>query len=174
MLARGAGGWAHSMYRERDGLTMIGWREWLALPALGVPAIKAKVDTGARTSALHTFRLETFRRRGRDFVRFAIHPLQRRNDLELHCEARLLGVRVVRDSGGHRERRCVIETTLRVGNAEWPIEMTLTNRESMLFRMLLGRTAMRGRLGVDPGTSYRLGRDLPQVYPYLFDARGNR
>jgi hypothetical protein len=161
------------MYREREALTMIGWREWFALPALGVPAIKAKVDSGARTSALHTFWLETFRRRRRDYVRFAIHPLQRRTDLELRCESLLLDQRVVRDSGGHRERRCVIETTLRAGDTEWPIEMTLTNRESMLFRMLLGRTSMRGRLLVDPGASFRLGRELAQVYNFAAQAHAN-
>lgn len=149
--------------------TRVGWREWLALPALGIPAIKAKVDTGARTSSLHTFSAERFRKQHKSFVRFVVHPLQRRRDLALTCVAELLDQRVVSDSGGHRELRWVIETPLRLGGEEWPVELTLTDRDSMLFRMLLGRTAMTGRILVDPQASYLAGKqpDLQALYPDL-------
>jgi hypothetical protein len=145
---------------------LIGWREWLALPDLGIPAIKAKVDTGARTSALHTFHTEVVRHQGKSLLSFRVHPLQRRNDVVVACLAPLLDQRVVRDSGGHREHRYVIETRLRLGEQEWTAELTLTDRDPMLFRMLLGRTALAGLLVIDPGASYLAGRRprLRQLY----------
>ncbi len=148
-----------------DKLTA-GWREWLSLPDLGIPAIKAKVDTGARTSALHTAHSELFQRNGKKYVRFWIHPLQRRSDIVLTSTALLLDQRIVSDSGGHREKRYVIETTMRLAENEWPIEITLTNRDSMLFRMLLGRTAMKDRVIVEPNASYVMGKrpNLAKLY----------
>ncbi|HKJ29161.1 MAG TPA: ATP-dependent zinc protease [Desulfuromonadales bacterium] len=137
--------------------TIIGWREWLALPELQVPAIKAKIDTGARTSALHAFFVEPFTKEGRQMVRFGVHPLQKRLDVEIFCEAPVKDFREVSDSGGHREMRYVIETTLLIGDLPRQIEMTLTNRDNMKFRMLLGRTAMEG-LQVIPDQSYITGR----------------
>lgn len=135
----------------------IGWREWLALPELGIRAIKAKIDTGARTSALHSYHITPYREQGRDMVTFDIHPLQNRTDLSLTCAAEVIDRRWVRDSGGHRELRYVIRTRLHLGDEAWPIEMTLTNRDPMRFRMLLGRTAMHGRVTVIPDASYLLG-----------------
>lgn len=142
---------------QDDRLT-VGWREWVALPELGLPAIKAKVDTGARTSALHAVDIVPFDRDGVPFVRFTVVPVSRRPEAARVCEAPLVDRRVVSDSGGHRERRFVIATVLLIGGREWRTEVTLTNRASMRFRMLLGRTAMAGNLLVDPAASFLLGR----------------
>lgn len=135
----------------------IGWREWLALPDLGIARIKAKVDTGARTSCLHAHRLEPFTERGAPWVKIWVHPLQK-STLDIICAAPVVDERLVSDSGGHRERRLVIETTAVLDSISWPIEMTLTNRDSMKFRMLLGRSAMAERFTVDPGLSYCCGK----------------
>jgi len=135
----------------------LGWREWVALPELGLTHIKAKVDTGARTSALHAFSHRTFHERGVLMVRFRIHPVQRRTDIEQECVAEVIDKRTVSDSGGHREKRLVIATPVELGGRRWEIEMTLTNRDNMQFRMLLGRTAISGNYVVDPGRSYLVG-----------------
>jgi hypothetical protein len=141
-----------------EGRMQIGWREWVALPELGISALKAKVDTGARTSALHAFMVEPFQKNGRQQVRFGIHPLQQRTDKEIFCIADVIDERWVSDSGGHREQRFVICTRIRMGSLEWPIELTLTNRDTMRFRMLLGRTGMGNRFAILPSASYLLGK----------------
>jgi hypothetical protein len=142
---------------ENEQITL-GWREWCELPDLGIPAIKAKVDTGAKTSALHTFGIEPFSENGVDYVRFRVHPLQRNEQVACECVAPVKDERIVSDSGGHRELRYIIETTVLLGDTSWPIEMSLTNRDTMRFRMLLGRRAMEGRVQVDPSASYCTGR----------------
>ena len=145
-----------------NGKATLGWREWLALPEFGIDYIKAKIDTGARTSALHAFYLEPFDRDGAPWIRFGIHPNQGSSEVVVHCEAPVVDRRPVTDSGGHREERYVISTLVQLGDQTAEVEITLTDRENMRFRMLLGRTAMRGRFLVDPGLSYQVRAKPPR------------
>ncbi len=144
------------------GLTSIGWREWVALPDLGLPAIKAKIDTGARTSSLHAFLIEPYQQDGIEMLRFLIHPIQKNQDFQVECHSPVYDVREVTDSGGHREMRYVIQSNVSLGNRSWLIELTLTNRDTMSFRMLLGRKAMEDRFLVDPAASYINGKLGPR------------
>jgi hypothetical protein len=132
----------------------VGWREWVELPGLGAFTIKAKVDTGARSSSLHAYDLEIVERGGLEIVRFVVHPLQKDVLTTVECESPLLERRWVRSSNGVRQRRPVIRTELRLAGQAWPIDLTLTSRDVMGFRMLLGREAIRGRFVVDPGRSF--------------------
>ena len=143
-------------------LSEVGWREWLSLPDLGIDHIKVKVDTGARTSALHAYYVDPFQHNGFEWVRFGIHPLQKNSEFAVECEMPVKDRRVISDSGGHRETRYVVETTLALGEHLWRAELTLTDRDSMKFRMLLGRTALDGKFLVNPGTSYKIGKKPPK------------
>ncbi len=129
---------------------LVGWQEWCALPHLKLPAIKAKIDTGAKTSALHAFNIVPFLEHGSYHVKFEIHPIQHNDRVIVHCQAPLVDERIVINSGGHRERRHVIQTLMSISGHEWPIEITLTNRDSMQFRMLLGRDALRDHAIIEP------------------------
>jgi hypothetical protein len=136
----------------------VGWREWVSLPAWEVPHVKAKIDTGARTSSLHAFGLEWFDRAGSPWVRFQIHPWQRSTSDAVVTEAGVVATRDVRSSSGEVEHRPVVRTTLVLATREVTAEITLTRRDEMGFRMLVGREALRNRFVVDPGVSYLGGR----------------
>lgn len=144
------------MKKQQLPLPLMGWREWLDLPELGIQYIKAKIDTGARSSALHAFHIEPFRHQGKQMIRFCVHPYQRDSHYTVTAEAELLEWRQVRNSGGIDQVRPVIKTIVELGEHQWPIELTLTNRDVMGFRMLLGREALRRRFLVNPARSYLL------------------
>ncbi len=148
--------------KRADKMNIVGWREWVSLPQLGISRIKAKIDTGARSSALHAFDIEIFRRQRTDWVRFRVHPLQRNTRSTVVSEAKLLEYRTVKSSGGHETVRPLILTQLSMLNQTWEIELTLASRDTMGFRMLLGRQALRGHLLVDPGRSYYGGNPPPR------------
>ncbi|MEE2639546.1 MAG: RimK/LysX family protein [Planctomycetota bacterium] len=146
------------MKSEAEDLPVIGWREWVKLPDLNVGAIKAKVDTGARSSSIHTSSIETFRSGGTEMVRFSILPHQKSEKKETVAEAEILELRKVRSSNGEVAVRPVIVTRLSLMGRVWPVELTLANRDEMGFRMLLGREAFRGRFLVDASRSFAGGR----------------
>lgn len=155
------------MKKQPKPRPVVGWREWIALPDLGVDWIKAKVDTGARTSALHAYDVRIFERDGQRYARFEIHPIQRDAKTTIEAVAPLVDHRAVRSSSGQEQRRPVILTTVEVLGVRFPIEITLTRRDAMGFRMLLGRRALRRRFHVDPGRSYYGGKptDPPPTIP---------
>lgn len=144
--------------QKAQQLTVIGWREMLTLPELNVDRIKAKIDTGARTSTLHAFDCQEFNQNEQTMIRFKIHPLQRDNRQTIIAEAKLLEYRKIVNSGGHAQIRPVILTTVKLGEYQWQVELTLTNRDVMGFRMLLGRQAVRNRFAINPGKSFLQSR----------------
>lgn len=137
---------------------ILGWREWVGLPEFNIARIKAKIDTGARSSALHAFTIDPYLKGCEPWVMFAIHPDQRNTELIVECHARVKDRRLVTDSGGHKQRRYVIESYLIVGSAQFSAEITLTNRDNMRFRMLIGRTMLNGHFMVNPMASYLHGK----------------
>lgn len=146
---------------------ILGWEEWVTLPELGLDAIKAKVDTGARTSALHAFYVDPFGPAGARKVRFGVHPLPRREDVAIECTAHLIGRREVKSSNGEREQRYVIETPIRIGDRQWRIEVTLANRDMMVYRMLLGRQAIPRDGLVNPSASFL----QPKLHYRIYEQR---
>jgi len=147
---------------------ILGSEEWCSFPELGIPTIKARVDSGAKTSAMHALNIAPFIKNDANWVKFDINPIQNNIKTIIHCEAPLVDKRIVKSSSGFREHRYVIQTSLKIGDAKWPIEMTLTNRDSMGFRMLLGREAMSGRVLVDPEQKYLLGQPTAESLKELY------
>lgn len=142
------------MRSRHKSLPIIGWREWVDLPDLGLPPIKAKIDTGAQTSCLHALHIRPFMDDGRQYVAFDVHPQQRHRRPEFHCIAPVIDRRRITSSNGQGEVRYVVSTTMHIGAVAWVGELTLTNREALGFRMLIGRQAIRNRFMIDPGRSY--------------------
>lgn len=146
----------------KKNVTIIGWREWAGLPDLGLFAIKAKVDTGAKTSSLHAFDIRVEKKEGKKaYVHFKVHPLQSDLTLVVTCKALLVDQRIVSDSGGHKEERYVIRTWLQLGTHKKRVELTLSNRETMKYRMLIGRSALK-QFYIDPSQSYLTGKSVRQ------------
>lgn len=137
---------------------IIGAREWCSLPDLGIQLIKAKIDSGAKTTALHADDLIKFNKNGEDWVKFSLHPLKSKPQFIVQCEAKIIDTRIVKSSNGTKEERFVIETQLVLGKLSYPIQITLTNRELMGFQMLLGRQAMSNTVLIDSEFRYLLGK----------------
>lgn len=148
----------NKMKRKTSDLPVIGWREWVGLPDFGIKMIKAKVDTGARSSSLHALNLREFERDGVKWVRFQVHPVQRKSNETVEVEVMVLDFRSVRSSSGKAAIRPVVVTNIELFGTTWPVELTLASRDEMGFRMLLGREAFRGRFLVDAGKSFYGGK----------------
>lgn len=150
------------MTETKEHSRIIGFREWVSLPKLGLVSVKAKVDTGAKTSSLHAFEIKLEERAGKKtYVNFKVHPLQNDTQLVVNCRALLIDKRIVTDSGGHKEERFVIQTLMFLGGVKKKIELTLSNRESMKYRMLIGRAAL-DEFYIDPTQSYLTGKSIKQ------------
>lgn len=145
------------MNQHNEAKMIIGSDEWCAFPLLNIPAIKARVDSGAKTSSMHAINIVRFTRNNAHWVRFDVHPLQKNRKITVHCEAPLVEHRVIKSSSGDKENRPVICISLSLGGVTWDAEVTLTNRDSMGYRMLLGREAMNGRILIDPEKECFLG-----------------
>lgn len=152
------------MYQQKK---IIGSEEWIRIPELNIPAVKARIDSGAKTSTLHAYNMQTFEDNGKEYVRFDVHPVQHNRRISVRCKAELVGRRVIKSSSGDRQRRYVIKTPITLGGETWDIEVTLTNRDNMGYRMLIGREAMRGRYIVDPEQKFIFGNlsiDADKLY----------
>ncbi|MEL7024390.1 MAG: ATP-dependent zinc protease [Pseudomonadota bacterium] len=147
---------------ERSSVRVGGWREWVDLPGLELSGVKAKLDTGARSSALHAWDIEPFERDAQRWVAFNVLPVHRDNGQIRRCESPLVGEKTIKSSTGTRTHRCMIRTTINLGSQSWSIDLTLVDRSDMLFRLLLGRTALRDRVIVDPSLSYLLSGKQPR------------
>ncbi|WP_169568266.1 30S ribosomal protein S6--L-glutamate ligase [Sneathiella limimaris] len=149
---------------KKNQSIVVGWDEWVSLPELGLYAIKAKIDTGAQTSSLHAINIEAYEKGGVQRVRYLVHPLPERPDVEIQCDSQVVDVRNIISSNGESEERYIVRTPFRIDGQEWPVELSLTNREDMQYRMLVGRSTMSGRIVVDPDQSMLCGELSPALY----------
>lgn len=151
-----------------DSRMIVGNQEWCAFPDLGIPAIKARIDSGAKTSSIHAFNISPFKRDGQSWVSFEVHPLQNNRRTVVRCEKPVIDKRSIKSSSGISESRYVISAPIKIGGEIWDIQLTLANRDSMGYRMLLGREAMEGKIVIDPGASFNMGEvnssEIDQIY----------
>lgn len=153
--------------RDRK-LLLMGWREWCALPQLNIPTIKAKIDTGARTSALHAFNIKLKTKKGKSIVAFSVFPLQGNTGVMINCESPLVEERLITSSNGHREHRYIILTQIKIGNQTRSVELSLSNRDPLKFRMLLGREALKNLAAIDVSRSFCQGRIKKPELKHLY------
>lgn len=153
---------------NNESKLVVGSEEWCSFPALGIPAVKARVDSGAKTSSLHAFNIHPFNRGREKWIAFEVHPIQRNRKTTVRCEALVTDRRYVKSSSGDREKRYVIASTIHIGGSSFDIELTLTNRDTMGYRMLLGREAMSGRMLVDPAASFSVGELTPTQLAQMY------
>jgi len=151
--------------------TIIGSEEWCAFPDMMIPAVKARIDSGAKTSSIHAFNIQPFRRQGRSWISFEVHPLQGNRRIVIRCEKPVIDRRAVKSSSGLSETRYVVSASMQLGAETWEIELTLANRDSMGYRMLLGREAMGKRLVIDPSQSFCMGDILPEHALDLYEKK---
>jgi len=158
---------------SRKGKMIFGWEEWCSLPKLNLPIIKAKIDSGAKTSCLHAVNIKAIRKGEKRYIDFDIHPIQKNKKIVVRCRAPRVDKRSVKSSTGHKEKRYVISTPISIGNKCWDIEITLTNRDSMGYRMLIGREAMKGMALIDPERSF-LQKELENKKAKEFYIKGRK
>ncbi|MCB1072468.1 MAG: ATP-dependent zinc protease [Chlamydiia bacterium] len=156
------------MVKKKEDKLHIGWQEWVSLPGLEIPAIKAKIDTGAKTSSLHAFDIEPIMKNKKEYVKFYVHPIQRNKTISIPCCCPIFDIRNVMSSNAQVEERYVIKSLLSLGGEKWEIEITLSDRDPLRFRMLLGREALASRVVIDPSKALRLKKyhkdELFQLY----------
>jgi len=156
------------LVKKKSSKIQIGWQEWCALPKLHIPAIKTKIDTGAKTSALHAWDIDTFHRHGELYVHFMVHPIQRNSRIHCFCTSHVVDKRSIMNTAGHKENRYIITTPITLGSTTWEIEIGLTNRDPLAFRMLLGRDALKGHTLIDPAKTLCQGKMSSRILKKLY------
>lgn len=159
----------NELIKLSDNKIIVGWHEWCALPELGIPAVKAKIDTGAKTSSLHAFDIKATPTENHERVHFSIHPIQGNNKIVVRCHAAIIDERYIMSSNGHKELRCVISTKLQLGDLAWDIELTLSDRDPLRFRMLLGREALKKNVIINPARTLYQGSVKKSELRALYD-----
>ena len=147
---------------------IVGWKEWIELPELGVHGIKAKIDTGAATSSVHAYDIKYVRHNGEMYVKYCLHPIQKSKKISIPCLSKLIDERKVRSSSGQMELRPVVRTILKISNFQWEIDLNLTNRDSMGMRMLIGREALETKALVNPAHKFLLGKKSKEAILKLY------
>lgn len=156
----------HTQERYMTNKLLIGWKEWCALKGLGIKSLKAKIDTGARTSSLHAENITPFLQDGESYVSFQVFPFQNNTIRVVNCQAKVIDERMIMSSNGQKELRYIIKTPITLGPKTWDIELSLSNRDPLKFRMLLGREALQGLVIIDPEITFFQGRVTKKSYGF--------